>query len=267
MLNLAKHFLRNFFFYIKLDISKKTDEKKIEDFFKKLRPYDLGYDLIRIGSNNDGGYLVPNILDKINTCISPGVGDTNLFEKDLELRGIKSFMLDHTVDQNSDLVKGFDFTKKKLNIYDDNSNVTLGSFCSSKLRENDNSILQMDIEGDEYLNILSTNNETLNRFKIIIIEFHYLERVANKSLFNLYNETINKLLKYFDICHIHANNWGRNFSVTSKLKIPQVLEVTFLNKKLSKYKKPITILPHKLDSKCDINKPEIILDKFFLSYK
>ena len=117
MLNLIKHFLRNFFFYIKFDISKKTEDIKIENFFKKLRPFDLGYDLIRIGSDNDGGYLVPNIIGEVNTCISPGVGHTNSFEEDLKKRGIKSFMLDHTVNLNSNLVKDFDFTKKKLNIF------------------------------------------------------------------------------------------------------------------------------------------------------
>lgn len=266
MLNLIKHFLRNFFFYLKYDISKKTNDIKIEDFFKRFRPYDLGYDLVRIGSDNDGGYLMPNILNEINTCISPGVGHTNAFETDLKNKGIKSFMLDHTIDINSNLVKGFDFTKKKLNIYNDDNNVTLDSFCSSKLKEDDNPILQMDIEGDEYLNLLSTKDLTLNRFKIIIIEFHNLEKITNKSLFEFYSASINKILKYFDVSHIHPNNGNRNFTVTRKLKIPQVLEVTFLNKKLSKQKKPIINLPNKLDARCDRNKPEIILDKLFLTY-
>jgi hypothetical protein len=266
MLNLIKHFLRNFFFYIKFDISKKTEDIKIENFFKKLRPFDLGYDLIRIGSDNDGGYLVPNILDEINTCISPGVGHTNSFEKDLKKRGIKSFMLDHTVNLNSNLVKDFDFTKKKLNIYNDDKNITLDKFCSSKLNKEDKPILQMDIEGDEYINILSSSDDTLNRFKIMIIEFHNLERITNKFIFEFYSASINKILKYFDVSHIHPNNGNRNFSVTRKLKIPQVLEVTFLNKKLSKQKKPAINLPNKLDARCDRNKPEIILDKLFLTY-
>jgi hypothetical protein len=265
MLNLIKHFLRNFFFYIKFDISKKTEDIKIETFFKMFRPYDLGYELIRIGSENDGGYLVPNILDEINTCISPGVGHTNSFEKDLKKRGIISFMLDHTIETNSILVKDFDFTRKKLNIYNDNKNITLDSFCSSKLNKEDNPMLQMDIEGDEYLNILSSSDETLNRFKIIIIEFHNLERITNKLLFEFYSGSINKILKHFDVCHIHPNNGNRNFTVTNKLKIPQVLEVTFLNKKLSKTKKPIISLPHKLDNKCDKNKPELILDNIFFT--
>lgn len=84
MLNLIKNFLRNFFFYMKLDISSKTADTKIESFFRMFYPYDLGYELIRIGSENDGGYLVPNILNEVNTCISPGVGHTNSFEKDLK---------------------------------------------------------------------------------------------------------------------------------------------------------------------------------------
>ena len=38
-----------------------------------------------------------------------------------------------------------------------------------------------------------------------------------------------------------------------------------MNKKLSKTKKPVTSLPHKLDNKCDKNKPEIILDNIFFT--
>lgn len=125
-------------------------------------------------------------------------------------------------------------------------------------------MLQMDIEGDEYLNILSSSDETLNRFKIIIIEFHNLERITNKFLFEFYSGSINKILKHFDVCHIHPNNKSRNFTITNKLKIPQVLEVTFLNKKLSKQKKPIINLPHKLDARCDRNKPGTILYSLFL---
>jgi hypothetical protein len=266
MLNLLKHFIKNFFFYLKYDISKKTEDKKIEDFFKMFRPYNLGYNLIRVGSKNDGGYLIPNILDKINCCISPGVGHTNEFEKDLAIRGIRSFMVDHTVDPNSHLVKNFDFTKKKLHVFCDSKNITLDNFFLSKIKNQDSPMLQMDIEGDEYLTILATSNEVLDRFKVIIIEFHNLEKVTNKSVFELYNGSINKILKYFDICHIHPNNGNRNFLVTNKLKIPQVLEVTFLNKKLSKYKKPVTNLPHKLDARCDLNKTETILDGLFLSF-
>ena len=41
----------------------KNQKKLINDFLKKIKIIDSGYKLIRIGGNNDGGYLIPNILD------------------------------------------------------------------------------------------------------------------------------------------------------------------------------------------------------------
>ena len=265
MKNLIKHIIRNIFFSFDLNISKKLRDDKIEKFFKMFCPHDLGYDLIRIGSTNDGGYLIPDILNNITACLSPGVGHTNSFENNLLELGIKSYLLDHTIDKDSDIVKGFDFTKKKLNNYSDANNISLEEFYKFKLKEEDRPILQMDIEGDEYVNILTTNNEILNKFEIMIIEFHYLERVANEEIYKLYDKTIKKILNNFDVCHIHPNNGPRTFKITKKLKIPQILEVTFLNKRHSKYKHPVKLLPHPLDNKCDKLKKELILDKFFLN--
>ena len=265
MKNIIKHYLKNLFFSLGVSVTKKTEFKKIEIFFKKFRPYNLGYDLIRIGSPNDGGYLIPNILNIITSCISPGVGHTNSFERDLHERGIMSYLLDHTIEKNSNIVKGFDFTKKKLNNYNDENNVSLEEFYRSKLNDTDKPILQMDIEGDEYINILNTNDEILNKFEIMIIEFHYLDRIANEDIYKLYNKTLEKILIKFDVCHIHPNNGPRTFRITKKLKIPQILEVTFLNKRHSKYKHAISSLPHQLDNKCDKSKPELILDNFFLN--
>jgi hypothetical protein len=265
MKNLIKHIIKNIFFSFGLNVSNKLSNHKIEKFFKMFCPHDLGYDLIRIGSTNDGGYLVPNILNNITACLSPGVGHTSSFEDNLLKLGIKSYLLDHTIDKDSNIVKGFDFTKKKLNNYSDANNISLEEFYKSKLKEKDRPILQMDIEGDEYVNILCTNDEILNKFEIMIIEFHYLEKVANEEVYKLYKKTLKKILNNFDVCHIHPNNGPRTFKITKKLKIPQILEVTFLNKRHSKYKKIVSSLPHPLDSKCDKSKPELVLDKFFFN--
>ena len=42
------------------------------DYFKIEIPENLN--LIRIGSKNDGGYLIPNILNEIKFCYSAGIG-------------------------------------------------------------------------------------------------------------------------------------------------------------------------------------------------
>jgi hypothetical protein len=53
---------------------------ELNNFTKKLFIYNAGYNLIRIGKKKDGGYLIPDILNKINYCFSPGVGLSTDFE-------------------------------------------------------------------------------------------------------------------------------------------------------------------------------------------
>jgi hypothetical protein len=45
----------------------------LRDLLTRVRPVKTNFDLIRLGSKNDGGYLVPDDLDGIVACFSPGV--------------------------------------------------------------------------------------------------------------------------------------------------------------------------------------------------
>lgn len=53
----------------------------MRSFIANLRVIDVK--LTRIGSSNDGGYLVPDDLDGIKSCFSPGVANNSDFEFDL----------------------------------------------------------------------------------------------------------------------------------------------------------------------------------------
>ena len=48
-----------------------------------VHPKSLNIENIRIGGENDGGYIVPNDLKDIKYCFSPGVGTISKFEKEL----------------------------------------------------------------------------------------------------------------------------------------------------------------------------------------
>ena len=76
----------------------------LSKFFKP----NFNYELNRIGKNNDGGYLVPNILSSIEYSFSLGVGNSISFDNDLKKYNIKSFLLDKTIDS----IEDFDFIKK-----------------------------------------------------------------------------------------------------------------------------------------------------------
>jgi hypothetical protein len=50
-----------------------TEKTRIINLIQSLAPQTTDKALIRLGPNKDGGYLVPNDLDGIEACFSPGV--------------------------------------------------------------------------------------------------------------------------------------------------------------------------------------------------
>lgn len=233
----------------------------INNFFNLLFIYDSGYELKRIGSSNDGGYLIPNILNEIDFNISPGVGLSTSFEDDLLKYDVKSFLIDGTVDYNGDHF----FLKKNLSSYNDLSNITLNSFVTTNplIRESSNLMLQMDIEGAEIETLLSLSEETLKKFKVLVVEFHNFKDLHNLSYLKLYYSVFTKILKYFTIIHIHPNNFGQVVNLNN-LKIPDIMEFTFLRNDLLRHKKNIRyLLPHSEDRKNSVKEDDIPLPEIF----
>jgi hypothetical protein len=75
-------------------LSTLASDNDVRKLLEKLAPHESDKQLIRIGGEDDGGYLVPDDLQGIEYCFSPGVGKTSKFEKDLSNRGIHSFLAD-----------------------------------------------------------------------------------------------------------------------------------------------------------------------------
>jgi hypothetical protein len=62
-------------------ITKMTDRNELQMLLNKLKPVSFGKKLIRLGAKGDGGYLVPDDLENVKSCFSPGVGDISQFDK------------------------------------------------------------------------------------------------------------------------------------------------------------------------------------------
>jgi hypothetical protein len=233
----------------------KNQIKKINKFLKSIIIIDSGYKLIRIGENSDGGYLIPNIIDQIQFCFSIGVGQTTSFEDHLSKFGCRSFLVDGTVNYTGK----HDFIKKNLNFFNNKRNITLKSLVNKKIKNkfNDKLLLQMDIEGSEIETLHGTSSSLLNRFKVIIIEFHNFHDIINPIGLKFYEDVFYKIFKTHYIVHIHPNNVSRILSI-NKNNIPNILEITFINKKIIRHVKKINYnLPHNLDKKCITSLPEI----------
>jgi hypothetical protein len=57
----------------RLQIRKASKQENLENFFAQINPVITEHELMRLGADHDGGYLIPNDLDGITACFSPGV--------------------------------------------------------------------------------------------------------------------------------------------------------------------------------------------------
>lgn len=241
-----------------------TSKEKIRSLIKSLRSYNIGKDLIRLGPNGDGGYLVPNDLEGIEACFSPGVNEISGFEEDCFKIGMKLFLADKSVDGPAQTLNSakFQFIKKFVGSSTKGDFITLEYWVnSSKLSSQSDLLLQMDIEGSEYLTILSTPDSLLNRFRIIVIEFHHLEKLWNREYYRFVSATFEKILQNHTCVHIHPNN-ARGIYVANGIEIPHTMEFTFIRNDRISHKIPQTAFPHSLDFD-NAKKPHVSLPKIW----
>ena len=90
-------------------------------------------------------------------------------------------------------------------------------------------LLQMDVEGAEYAILHEVSEETLAKFRIMIIEFHYVDRIFDRNEFAQIKQVFDKLLKQFYIVHVHPNNSGY-ISARNGIDVPTVMEFTFFRR-------------------------------------
>jgi hypothetical protein len=195
--------------------------------------------LIKIGLDRDGAYFIPDDLKDISYCFSPGVSDICDFELSLANDyGIHSFMIDYSVDSPPVSHDLFDFDKLFLSSVKKKNSTTLDEWINTKIPNyQDDLILQIDIEGAEYEVFNNLQNFYLKKFRIIVIEFHFLNNLILKNKFYKINNTFEKILDFFYIVHAHPNN----ASILSKyhdMLIPNTLEVTFIRKDRLNHLKP-----------------------------
>ena len=248
-----------FFDLFNLYIEKKTTKSDILRVLKKLLPFKIEHNLLRLGEENDGGYLIPNDFYGIKNNYSAGVGELTKFEKDLEERfSIKSNMVDFNHIDPKIFPKNSKFLKKKIGIISAENELNIKDWVKD---ENEEIILKMDIEGDEYLTSTSISDENLNKIRIFVLEVHDLRHLRNYFFFKTFEKIISRLNNVFYVCHLHANNSSEIKNIGG-FKIPDMLEITLIRKdRIKNFSRQYAELPHKLDQKTVLNKDEIFIDK------
>jgi hypothetical protein len=118
----------------------------------------------------------------------------------------------------------------------------------------------MDIEGAEYLTLLGVSEAVLKKFRIMVVEIHYVEAWASAAFFRIVETFFNKLLKHFYVVHNHPNNNEKIINIGG-VEAPSVFELSLIRKDRVQKIDYCLQFPHALDQPNTPTKPDIALPR------
>jgi hypothetical protein len=225
--------------------------------------YESSSPKIRIGSKNDGGYVIADNI-KYDCLISCGISNDITFEKNfLNKYNVPCFAFDGTIDSLPEIDERIQFIRQNISYYNSKKFTNLQDLIGKYK----NIFLKMDIETFEFRWIQSIPPVLLNNINQIVIEFHF--PFTNKHFEHLdaplpvteKMEVLEKIAEQFTLIHLHANNCCGTTSYDG-VTVPNVFECTYVHKSIQPHQKRNTIpIPHPLDSPNTPN-PEIHLQGY-----
>jgi hypothetical protein len=222
----------------------------------------VGQEYFRVGSVNDGGYVLANDLTKKDFVMSCGIGDNVIWDVSdiaFEYQIVESVvgldMYEYALDSLSNMPKNSRFFKAEI------GKDTLIKDMLSNAGNQEDYVLKMDIEGSEWDFFNDASSEDINNFRQIVVEFHWLESMVNND--SEYEKIINTFLKInktHNLVLLNGNNYSTVFEYESLL-IPNVIEVLFLRKDSYAFIKEglqeTPDCPEKLITPCNPNQPQL----------
>lgn len=219
-------------------------------------------ELIRVGQDYDGGYIMLNDFTNSMHAYSFGIADDVSWEEQISENGIKVFMFDHTIEELPKQVKGGTFSRVGIAGKDDLDNSVLSMETILKQSGDNgknNLLLKMDVEGAEWDFIQETSSDILRNFVQMTFEFHSLLDIGRQQKIL---DTFIKLNKTHQVVWVHANNC-HNAYMADGLILPNLLEITYASREKYKFYEYDTYnLPMELDMPNIPYKKDIILGNF-----
>lgn len=183
---------------------------------------------LRLGNENDGGYVIADNFGSYDCYISAGVSHEDSFSRDFvpkfQMNKTNSYAFDGTINQYPKIGSNdITFIRKNIGIQNNDIETNL-DFLFEKYN---NIFLKMDIEGSEYefLNTMPENN--LKKLKQLVMEYHGINDNSFGCLHQNKIKCFTKMNQFFYLVHLHGNN----FSYLQN-KIPGTIEVTYVRKDL-----------------------------------
>ncbi len=199
---------------------------------------NIPLEFIRLGRNNDGGYVVPvAALKSADVLMGYGIADDISFERDFSRRFDKpSFGFDCGVQNIETEDSRCHFCSECIGtsqyLYKNQlSSERISSFSQQLQRlglMNKKIFIKMDIEGAEF-DVMDDILKYAQNITGIVLEIHIPYNDPKKVL-----KTLSELSHCFILVHLHGNNCSNFYFKTehSTHPVPTVLELTYINKNL-----------------------------------
>jgi hypothetical protein len=240
--------------------------KEVFETLCLLTPYDIpNRRKIRVGSSNDGGYIMLDCFTPGQKVFSYGLSWNIAYELDFAKRGQTVFMFDHTIDALSVDHPNFRWAKEGIaaNAVPELLLSTLADHVARYAPDGRDMILKLDVEGAEWETLAAMPDDLLGHFEQIVIELHDLHLLADAPWRKRAKDALAKLADQFTLHHAHANNHAPLIVVDNAFTVASVLEVSYVRTASVERRKTSTLFPTYLDAPNDPNRPDAPLWLFF----
>jgi len=197
-------------------------------------------ELVRLGNEQDGGYVFYKGEKDYKHLISFGIAEDISFEQDFNklYPGAKISAFDPSVDHLPQPIENTQFFKKGISKEDSENYLTLESICEKlKIDVTNECVIKMDIEGFEW-EVFEKSINLISKCNILIVEFHFYERPKKPiflfpfTLLKRY-QILKKLNTQFYFYNINANN-APGYIKYKDFIFPKCIEISMLNRKSRK---------------------------------
>jgi hypothetical protein len=240
------------------------NQSQILDLMKLIRPWSMSRNhKIRLGSQYDGGYVLPTLIVQCDAVVSIGVGHDVSFDLALAQNGAHILQYDHTVNGPPQQHANFHFHKLGWGIRTEGEFVSFEDIHAKLLQLGPkHPMLKFDIEGAEYDVMEATSVDHLAAYEVIACEVHDFERLGDPAFYAKVKRMFEKLSTHHVPVHLHANNY-QSLVLVAGVPIPKVMEVAYLRRDLDTFRGFSTDpIPGPLDRPNHPGLPDICMNPF-----
>ena len=195
-----------------------------------IRPWQMASDVkVRLGSDGDGGYVMPSSSKRSNVLLSIGIGNEVSFDDQLAELGARVLQFDHTIEASPSRHPRIAFHKRgwgsdTVPFLSLRSMIDMLDWTGAR-----HPILKFDTEGAEWDCLAESTTEDLARFEVLTGEFHDFQKLVNRDYYDKAYAVFSKLALTHHVVHMHANNAG-GMVMLGGIPFPRLLELTYMRK-------------------------------------